>query len=345
LFASALDERIKYPEVSRIVANINASVRAMELLFNALLDISRLDAGVLQPSVRHFRLDELIRRLVNDHAPEAERKGLKLLCSACEVTVHSDPALLERIVLNFVSNAIRYTDRGEVRITCAADGDQVRVEVTDTGIGIPPDKHREIFDEFHQLQNPNRDRNKGLGLGLAIVDRVARLLGHRIEVQSTPGKGSCFTVLVPLGDALCVVEEPSRAVVALDDVGGLHVVVVDDEIDIREGMQSLLQQWGCQVSLAASAAEAVAVARAADVVPHAIIADYRLRDGETGVQVIEQLQRELEARIPALIVTGDTASERLQEAGASGYQLVHKPVQPAMLRAFLRNVSRRNAAP
>jgi len=150
---------------------------------------------------------------------------------------------------------------------------------------------------------------------------------------------------VPLGDALCVVAEPSRAVVALDDVGGLHVVVVDDEIDIREGMQSLLQQWGCQVSLAASAAEAVAVARAADVVPHAIIADYRLRDGETGVQVIEQLQRELEARIPALIVTGDTASERLQEAGASGYQLVHKPVQPAMLRAFLRNVSRRNAAP
>ena len=345
LFTSALDERIKYPEVSRMVANVNASVRAMELLFNALLDISRLDAGALQPAVRHFHLHELIGRLVNDFAPEARHKGLRLECAACEWTVHSDPALLERVLRNLVSNAIRYTDHGEVRINCVPDADQVRIEVADTGLGIPPDKHREIFGEFYQLHNPNRDRNKGLGLGLAIVDRVARLLGHRIEVRSTPGEGSCFTVLVPCGDPQRVVtDDRSQTNAALNDVNGLHVMVVDDEIDIREGMQSLLQLWGCQVSLAGSEHEAVAVVRATGLVPDAIIADYRLRDGETGVQVIERLQRELRAQVPALIVTGDTAQERLHEAGASGFQLVHKPVQPAMLRAFLRNVQRRHAA-
>ena len=342
LFTSVLDERITYPDVRKVVGNINASVRALEQLFNALLDISRLDAGVLQPSFRHFRLQDIHWNIANDFAPEAQGKGLKFLCPACTFIVYSDPVLLERILRNFISNAIRYTERGEVRVECIPQGGSLRIDVLDTGLGIPASQQREIFSEFFQLGNPERDRTKGLGLGLAIVDRVAKLLGYDIELESTPGQGSRFSVRVPLGDAGQVAVEDSAAPAdsMLNDLNGLRVLVVDDEISIREGMQVLLEQWGCSVMLAGSEEEAVTVVRAAGAPPQALIADYRLRADHTGVQAIERLQKEFALRIPALIISGDTAPERLREVRASGYQLLHKPVQPAMLRSFLRNVRR-----
>ena len=338
LFTSALEEWIRYPEVSKIVGNITASVRALEQLFNALLDISRLDAGVLQPHRRHFHLNELCRRLATDYAAEAAHKGLAFSCAACAHVVQSDPALLERILRNLISNALRYTASGEVRVDCVLVGDSVRIDVVDTGVGIPADQHRAIFSEFYQLGNPERDRNKGLGLGLAIVDRVARLLGHAIALESTPGRGSRFSVTVPLGDAARIAVEAAAAPdVAVTDIVGMRVLVIDDEVSVREGMQALLQQWGCVVALAGSADDAVAAARALGGVPDALITDYRLRDERTGAQAIDRLQRELGVVIPALIITGDTAPERLREAQASGHRLLHKPVQPAMVRAFLRN--------
>jgi len=344
LFTSALDEMSKYPEVTRVVGNINASVRALEELFNALLDISRLDAGVLQPSMRHFRLQEVFARLLNDYVPETERKGLRLEVSPCELVVRSDSTLLERILRNYVSNAIRYTLEGQVRVSCEQRGERVRIEVADTGIGIPADQHREIFSEFYQIGNPERDRTKGLGLGLAIVDRAARLLAHTIGVESTPGAGSCFFVEVPLGDEEEIVAEAPAADTRTADLAGLKVLVVDDEISIREGMQALLAQWGCEVALAASEEEAVAAARVWGT-PGAIVVDYRLGEERTGVQAIDRLRREFGASIPVLIISGDTAAERLREVSATGYQLVHKPVQPAMLRAFLRNACARQRAP
>lgn len=341
LFTSVLDERITYPDVRKVVGNINASVRALEQLFNALLDISRLDAGVLQPTFRHFRLQDIHLNVANDFAPEAQSKGLKFICPPCTFIVYSDPVLLERILRNFISNAIRYTEQGGIRVECIPQGDSLRIDVLDTGIGIPASQQREIFNEFFQLGNPERDRTKGLGLGLAIVDRVAKLLGHAIEVESVPGQGSRFSVRVPLRDAGQVaVEDHLPTDSMLNDLNGLRVLVVDDEISIREGMQVLLEQWGCSVMLAGSEEEAVAVVRAAGVPPQALIADYRLRADHTGVQVIERLQNELALHIPALIISGDTAPERLREVRASGYQLLHKPVQPAMLRSFLRNVRR-----
>jgi signal transduction histidine kinase len=341
LFTSALDERIHYPDVRKIVANINDSVQALESLFSALLDVSRLDAGVLQPALRHFKLQELTARLTKDYAPEAAAKGLRLECVTCDAVVYSDPALLERILRNYVSNAIRYTDAGEVRIVCTADARNVRIEVADTGIGIPAEQHHEIFSEFHQLHNPERDRTKGLGLGLAIVDRVARLLNHPIEVRSTPGVGSCFSVTVTRGDASRVVPEATASPGGAGDLKGLRALVVDDEIGAREGMRTLLEQWGCEVMLAASESEAIDAMRASSGAPEVIIMDFRLRDGRTGPQAIEKLQGVSGQRIPALIVTGDTAPERLREAKAAGYPLVHKPIQPATLRAFLGNVRRR----
>jgi two-component system, sensor histidine kinase len=345
LFTSALDERIRYPEVRRIVDNINASVRALEKLFNALLDISRLDAGVLQPEIRHFRVEDVLRRLVNDHAPDAAAKNLALVCAPTAAVVRSDPALLERILRNYISNAIRYTDRGEVHVACTPLNDAVRIEVSDTGIGIPEVHQRDIFNEFYQLGNPERDRTKGLGLGLAIVDRVARLLEHPISVASAPGRGACFAVVVPLGDAGQIVCEPaSDGAGANHDLSGLRVVVVDDEIGVREGMRTLLAQWGCDVVVAGSEDEAVAAVLAAGWLPEVAIVDYRLRDERTGVQAVERLRREFGDAIPALIVTGDTAPERIREAQASNYPLVHKPVSPAVLRASLRRVRNRTLA-
>lgn len=341
LFASALNERIKYPEVSKIVGNIDASVRALEQLFNALLDISRLDAGVLQPVRKHFALQCLCARLVNDYLPEAGKKGLTLECSVGDFVVHSDPALLERILRNYVSNAVRYTDAGKVRLSCVPMNGQIRIDVTDTGIGIPSSQQREIFSEFFQLGNPERDRTKGLGLGLAIVDRVAKLLGHAIEVESMPGRGSRFSVSVPLGDPGLLAVQSTETDNALSDLVGLNVLIVEDEISIREGMRLLLEQWGCRVTLAGSEDEAVALIREAGSIPGAIIADYRLRDDRTGAQAIERLHRELQMHIPALLISGDTAPERLREARSSGYQLMHKPVQPGSLRTFLRSLSKR----
>jgi CheY-like chemotaxis protein len=220
----------------------------------------------------------------------------------------------------------------------------LHVEVRDTGIGIPREQHGEIFKEFHQLENPERDRTKGLGLGLAIVERIARLLHHPVHVQSKPGQGSCFSIAVPLGDPAQVASESTDPVIALEGLQGLCAVVVDDERDIRDGMRLLLDRWGCDVVLAASEDEAVEALRAKACVPDVILADYRLRDERTGIQAIERLRREFGTHIPALIVTGDTAPERLRQAKQSGYTLIHKPVYSASLRAFLRNAQRARRA-
>ena len=341
LFVSALSERINYPDVRRMVDNIAVSVRALEKLFNALLDVSRLDAGVLQPEIADFPLQELFDRLKNDYASEAEAKGVRLVCDSGDVVVRSDPALLERILRNYLSNAIRYTDRGEVCLLQAALGEGVRIDVVDTGIGIAPAHHREIFNEFHQLGNPERDRSKGLGLGLAIVDRVARLLDLSIGVDSAPGKGSCFSVVVPLGDRARVMSEAAPADFVADELAGLAALIVDDDAGVREGMATLLEQWKCRVLLAGTEEEAVDVVRRQASVPEAIIVDYRLRDERTGVEAIERLRREFGADIPALVITGDTAPQRLRDVKAAGHQLLHKPVRPAMLRTFLRNARKR----
>ena len=335
LFTTALDERITFPEVRRIVDSINICLRALERLFNALLDISRLDAGVLQPDRGDFPLDVLTEHLVNEYTPEAASKALRLVRIPSALVVRSDRALLERILRNYLSNAIRYTQRGEVRIAAVPTNGDVRIDVTDTGIGIDPSQHRAIFHEFHQLGNPERDRTKGLGLGLAIVERVARLLGHPISVESAPGRGSRFSVTVPLGDAQAVVAPSSLAIELQQGLENLCVVVVDDEISVRDGMATLLQQWGCRAIVAGSEDEAVDALQGGPS-PDAIVVDYRLRAERTGLQAIARLRAIHGSDIPALIVTGDTAPETLREVLASGHSLVHKPLRPAVLRTFLR---------
>ena len=245
LFVAALDERNHSAEIRAIVDNVNVSVQALEKMFNALLDVSRLDAGVLRPVYADFRLQPLFDRLLNEYAPEVKMKGLEFHCDASTAVVCSDVQLLERILRNYLTNAIRYTEHGYVALRAVVESGAVRVEVADSGIGIPPDQHREIFREFHQLQNPERDRTKGLGLGLAIVERLARLLDHPIAVQSLPDSGSVFSVMVPIGDPAAVEDARDEVVErVLTDLAGLRVLVIDDESGVREGMRALLVQWG-----------------------------------------------------------------------------------------------------
>ena len=339
LFTSVLDESTDSPKTRRVVDQIKLSVDALKNLFNALLDISRLDAGVIQAEKINFYLQPMLDTLTNDFKPLAREKGLRFDRPVCPHAVHSDPTLLERVLRNYISNAIRYTDSGEIKVSCIADGINITINVIDAGVGIAEKHQQVIFEEFYQLSNPERDRSKGLGLGLAIVQRMAKLLGHPIAVDSQLGKGSTFSICVPQAQT---VEEKvaDNAAVTTDEqlVSNKFVVIVDDEASIREGMQSLLQKWGYEVICAADKQAVLNLLRQQNRTPDGIITDYRLPDHKTGIDVIQAIHNEYNKTIPALIVTGDTSVEELREANTSGFEVLHKPVAPIRLRTFLRHI-------
>lgn len=342
LFTAVLDESIQYPKVRKVVEQINSSVNALQNLFNALLDISRLEAGVMTVDKTDFRLQALFDKLENDFNPQASEKGLQILWSPCPHTVYSDPALLEQILNNYISNAIRYTQQGYIKINYEIQDDQIDIQVKDTGVGIEPKDQQAIYTEFHQLNNPERDRSKGLGLGLAIVERISGLLDQPINIESEPGHGSTFSIKVNLSQE----DIPEHfniqdTLVKQNDLPDTTIVVIDDDISVREGTEALLQNWGYDGVIAANTEDAIAQLKTLQKKPHGIIADYRLRDGRTGIEAIQQLHKEYKSDIPALIVTGDIAAERLREVNSSGYQLLHKPVPSMKLRAFVRNVQLR----
>jgi signal transduction histidine kinase/ActR/RegA family two-component response regulator len=339
LLAGALAERIQYEEVRGIVDKIRAAVAALENLFNALLDISKLDSGVLQPCIEDFQLQPLFERMENDYRPEAEQKGLIFDVDNCgDLVVRSDTILLERIVRNFVSNAIRYTNEGSVKLTAREDDGQIAIMVIDTGLGIPEEKQGVIFDEYVQLDNPERDRDKGLGLGLAIVSRIAHLLGHELHLESTEGGGSVFRVDVPLGENAKLTQPSVAMVPGFDqELHGMRVLVIDDERSILEALKVLLAGWGCEVITAETVDEAKQQFDSNDAAPDAILSDYRLRENITGIEAIKTIEARFERKLPALLITGDMNIEQSSEV-AEEYRILHKPVQPARLRAFLKHV-------
>jgi signal transduction histidine kinase len=336
-------------ERSRLDAQIDTAVAAMNELFNSLLDISKLDAGVLAPSISEFPVDHLLKRIETTFVATARENGLRLRVVSSRAWVRSDFILLERILLNLVSNAVRYTERGGVVIGCRHRNGRLRIDVCDSGIGIPEDQRRNIFGEFYQLDGGEKDRRGGLGLGLAIVDRLCGLLDHPIELTSSVGRGSRFSVLVPsapAGTAQAPLDVP-RALV--DSEHGKLVMVIDDNELVRDGTRGLLKSWGCLVVTAES--EDAAMAKLADHVrrPDLIISDYHLAQGKAGFELIDRLRRACGAQIPAFLISGDTAPERLREASASGYYLLHKPVLPITLRSvvsqLLKNQQGEVAAP
>ena len=243
--------------------------------------------------------------------------------------------LLERILLNLVSNAVRYTSRGGVLVGCRRRGERLRIEVWDTGPGIAESQHQYIFDEFYQIPDPDRDRRGGLGLGLAIVDRFRRLLDHPIALTSRPGKGSCFSIEVPLCTPPARRDAPpGPGDLAQEKAGAGLVLVVDDDPMVLEAMRGLLERWGYRTITGASH-EAVAALAAGGPRPDLIIADFHLSGGRTGIETIEHVRAALGGKIPAFLVSGDTSPERLQQARAQGYTLLHKPVSPMTLRSLV----------
>jgi signal transduction histidine kinase/CheY-like chemotaxis protein len=338
MFVAQLRGRVTEPEVAALTGKVEAAVTALQQLLDSILDISRLDAGIVSPAPVDFPLAPLLERLAESFAPQAERKGLRLRAVPTRVAVQSDPVLLERVLLNLLANALRYTERGGIVIGCRRRGERVRIEVWDSGTGIAPEHHQAVFQEFYQVGNPERDRQKGLGLGLAIAARVARLLGSRIDMHSRVGRGSVFAIELPRGKASATRAGAPAVRYQADSLRGALILVVDDDPLVREAMETLFQQWGCEVASAANGDQAVAQARRLVRAPDAIVCDYRLPEGETGIDAIRRLQAAVGADVPAALVTGDTAPERLREAQAGGYALLHKPLQPAKLRALLEHL-------
>lgn len=335
LFISELSSRSHPPETRRLVRQIAASAEAMENLLDSLLDISKLDAGVLQPEIRAFPLQKIFDRLSADFRPVADERGLRLRIHATDAWTLSDPMLLERILLNLLSNALRYTAQGTVMMACRRCGDHLRIEVRDSGMGIPRDAQEIVFQEFVQLDNPERARHKGLGLGLAIVRRLTELLGHPLSLRSAHGRGSMFAVELPRSSPVeeGSTEEPPRIP---GNLSGLTIAVVDDDQLALASLASLLNSWGCNV-VAAESLERLQMDLALDnVTPRALVSDFRLRGNQTGIEVIHAMRRRFGEALPAILITGDTGAATLQLAQAHKIALLHKPVRPAKLRALLQ---------
>jgi two-component system, sensor histidine kinase len=339
LFVGALRGVAMAPEGRRILAQIEASITAMNGLFSALLDVSRLDAGVVTVERRTFAIQPVMDRVCRDFVREAETKGVSLVWKASAAVVSSDPVLVERILRNLVSNSVRYTERGRIVVGCRRRGQEIAIQVWDTGVGIPEHEQALVFEEYYQLGNPERDRSKGLGLGLAIVRRLADLLGCPLILRSKLGKGSCFEVVLPLAAERAGLQEPSPDEPKAG-AAARFVVVIDDEQAVREATSTLLRSWGHRVIAAGSGAEAVERLSTSSLRPDLLICDYRLRGEESGIAVIERLRSEYNEAIPAVLITGDTAPSRLAEAAASGLLLLHKPVPNGKLRAAIANLTR-----
>ncbi|WP_207456518.1 PAS domain S-box protein [Azospirillum sp. SYSU D00513] len=321
------------PRAAGMVRHLQEGLDALKELLDSLLDVSRLDAGVVTPTLEEFPLSELFEHLDAAYAPAAAEKGLDWRLESCGGTVRSDRTLLLRLVRNLVENALRYTESGLVRVQCRAEGERVAIIVQDTGIGIPPEHLERIFEEFHQVGNPERDRAQGLGLGLAIVRRLSRLLDHPVEVRSVHGRGSAFRVLVPAAGAQQRAPEsavPARPEPATEGQGRLAVLVDDDAV-VLMGLQIILREWGYSVLAAGDPDQAMERLGRQNRVPDIVIADYRLREGRVGTEVVRRVRERFGPQVPGVILTGETGPECLHDAAAHGLRVIHKPVTPRQL--------------
>ncbi|EER58777.1 histidine kinase [Acidovorax delafieldii 2AN] len=316
-----------------LIERLAEAAGALDEVLDELLDMSRLQAGLMMPHKIAFPLNDLLSRLDGEMRLLADKKGLELCFVPTRAWVYSDPQMLLRMLRNLVSNAVHHTAQGRVLVGCRQRGGEIGVMVCDTGPGIAPEHHTAIFREFYQLDNPERDRRKGLGLGLAIVAGLCRLLEHRVLLKSVLGRGSCFELRVPQVQPAAL---PEAAHLQGDTaLAGCVVLVIDDDPGLRETLGSALEVWGCTAVAADGVQAALATLASRRLAPDLIVADYRLRNQATGIEAIAAVRQALGRQVPAAILTGDTAPQRLKEAAGAGHLLLHKPVQPASLRAAL----------
>jgi Na+/proline symporter/signal transduction histidine kinase/CheY-like chemotaxis protein len=337
LYVTSLIERQGSGDTSQLVGNIDASLDAVEEIIGALLDISRLDTGAMKPEFVSLRIDEVLRQLEVEFAPLAHSKGLQLDFVHCSLTVQSDRRLLRRLLQNLVSNAIKYTPKGRVLVGCRRHGGHLRIDVYDTGLGIPPSKHQVIFQEFHRLDQGAKVA-RGLGLGLSIVERIARVLNHRIAIESAVDHGSHFSIEVPLSAAVPFREVPRTGFdIDRGQLAGIEVVCIDNDLSILNGMELMLEGWGCRVIKAPDLATAVAEIEEAGFAPRALLVDYHLDEGN-GIKAIAELRRRYGEELTAILITADRSPDVRDEARANDVLLLNKPVKPAALRALMAQV-------
>ena len=337
LLLSAIERHVKdKPKAANMVEMAKASMASLNGMLTGILDISRLDAGVIAPDIASADLGALVDRMAREYAPRAAEVGLVLRHVPREALARTDTALLERILRNLIENALRYTSKGGVLIGVRQRGENVRLDVIDTGIGIAANQQAEIFEEFRQLNNPARDSSQGLGLGLAIVSRLARLIGAEVQVSSRLDHGTRFSLLLPLEK---IAPPAVRAAPAIEDAGG-RILIIEDNAGIRQAYEIMLDDWGYETLSAASGEEALDLAAQEKWRFDAIIADHRLGPGLTGNAAAEEIARRAGRAFPTMLVTGDTAEERLTEVFSSGFALLHKPVEADDLRRTLASLLR-----
>jgi signal transduction histidine kinase/CheY-like chemotaxis protein len=330
---STLNEAAPDDEVRRFAHQIDLALTSLEDLIRTLLDMSKLDAGAMRPDEASVELEQVLAPLRSELAPLAAARGLKLTIRPSRAYVRTDPLLLKRILQNLINNSLRYTRHGGVLVGARTRGDQIRIEVYDTGPGIAPERREAIFEEFQREGGPG---DGGFGLGLSIVRRLAQALDHPIDLASRVGFGTTFAVRLPASAPESRAEPVSVALPSgLGGVYGAEIMVIENEPSVASAMRALLERWGCRVHVAGSPEEARAALRRREASPDLVIADYHLDDGAHGFDAIDVVQQEVEAAIPACIVTADHSQAVTDAAAARGLEILRKPVKPAELRSLM----------
>ncbi|SDJ68557.1 hybrid sensor histidine kinase/response regulator [Pseudomonas indica] len=344
LLVSTLRERNLPGAEHTLVERTHQALEGAEDLLTDLLEISKLDQAAIKPDIDVYRLDDLLAPLASEFQPVAQAAGLELRAHIPQLAIRTDARLLSRILRNFLSNACRYTERGRILLGCRRQGNTLRLEVWDTGRGIPADKLDAIFLEFNQLSAGRAAERKGVGLGLAIVDRIAAMLGYPVRVRSQLGRGSVFSIEVPMAADMPVAleEVPASLPVTGDPLPGRRLLVLDNEVSILDSMAALLGQWGCQVLTATDHAMALDVLQGR--APELILADYHLDDGVLGCEVVRDLRGHFGREIPCVMITADRSDDCRRQLQSLGMPLLNKPVKPGKLRAVLSQLLRDEAA-
>lgn len=334
LMCYALAQRSEGAPVGDITKNMRHAIESMEAVLNGLKDIGDLETGRIRPRESDFGLRGLFERMRAEFFLQAEANAIDFRIVPTTAVVRSDPDLLGRIIENFLSNAVRYTEYGRVLLGARRNEDKVRIEVWDTGPGIPPDEIEKVFEEFYQLGNPPRDRSRGIGLGLSIVDRIAKLLDIPLDVRSEAGKGSMFAVIVAAGDADRVAVDKGAGTASGGRLSN-SILVVDDDLAVLEATRIMLEALGARVECAPTAREALALVLAKGRAPDLVLSDHRLPEGQTGVELLQRIRQIAGRAVPGVIITGDTNEANLRQAEKAGFPVLRKPVDPQRLRQFV----------
>ncbi|EWY42688.1 chemotaxis protein CheY [Skermanella stibiiresistens SB22] len=341
LLQGLLAKRVEGGRATELVAQMDQTLVAMTGMLNALLNVNQIDAGTIQPEITDFRINDLLDRMRDEFGYLAHDRSLGLRVVRCGASIHGDPHLLERMIRNLLTNAFKYTERGKVLLGCRRHGGTLRIEIWDTGIGIPADQLEAIFDEYHQIDNPARDRSRGLGLGLSIVQRLGKLLGHRVTVRSRPGHGSVFGIEVGITKAAAKAprdppwRNPGSGTV--NSRRGGTILVVEDDDELRDLLGTLLRDEGYGVATAADGDEALDLVTRGSARPDLILADYNL-PGQTGLRVAALLRERLHGQIPVVILTGDISMETLRDFSVNNCVKLHKPVKPLELTHLIQTM-------